>query len=356
MTPVRLRADHMSPLTVQVLDTAVAITAPPPIRAALRRSLADLEPAARPDRELALTPSEHGVDLWDAGRVVRAGVAPDLAAATIVWRLNAIAAGSTAHVVVHGACVAGTGGAGVLLVGGSGAGKSTLAGACVDAGLAYLSDELAAIDPRTGRLAPYAKPIGLAGERLVPASARGTVATSATPAAVVFPRYEPGARAEVVRLDHGWALAALAAHATNLAALGGRALVWLAGLASACPAYQLTHGDARRAAAMVERLAADRARPLEPATPIDPVTGATTTVAVGESLAVLHEPTGRVHVLNPGAAAVWRQAVRPSTGGGAWSAAATTVDQLLRLGLLARQQAWPVTRTRPGPRSARRSR
>jgi hypothetical protein len=341
----------MSPLTVEVLGTAVGIAVPVPIRAELRRDLSDLQPAAQPDRELTLTPSDRGLDLWDAGQLVRAGVDPDVAVATIVWRLNVIAAASREYVVLHGAAVAGPRGAGVLLVGGSGAGKSTLAGACVDAGLAYLSDELAAIDPRTGLLAPYAKPIGLGGERLVPASALGTVAARATPSALVFPHFQPGSDTRMVQLDHCWALAALAAHATNLAALRGTALAWLAGLALACPAYQLAHGDARGAVAMIQQLASDRARPLEPAAVTDPVTTATTAVALGESLAVLHEPSGRVHILNTGAAAVWREAVGAagrctmssrvaadvdtSNGDGReWPAAAATADHLVRLDLL----------------------
>jgi hypothetical protein len=70
---------------------------------------------------------------------------------------------------------------------------------------------------------------------------------------------------------------------------------------------------------------------------------------------VLHEPSGRVHVLNAGAAGVWRRTVAaPSridtsslvddelgtlSGGGAGrSATAATVDQLVRAGLLAPRQ------------------
>jgi hypothetical protein len=335
----------MSRLTVEVFGTAVSIAAPDPVRSELRRFLADLSPAAQPDRELALTPSDHGLDLWDAGQLVRAGVDPHVAVATIVWRLNLIAAASHEHVVLHAAAVAGPRGAGVLLVGGSGAGKSTLARACVDAGLAYLSDELAAIDPRTGLLAPYAKPIGLGRDHLVPASELGTVASSATPAALVFPRYQRGSEFGVVQLDQCWALAALAAHATNLATLRGTALAWLAGLASACPAYQLTHGDARGPVAMVEQLASDRARPLEPVAVTGPMMTATTTVALGESLAVLHEPSGRVHILNTGAAAVWRHAIAAAGGvdagvdalgsaSGEWPAATATADHLAQLELL----------------------
>jgi hypothetical protein len=344
----------MSSLTVDVLGTAVGIAAPGPVQDELRRILADLEPAAQPAREVALTPSDHGFDLRDSGHLVRTGVAPGLAAATIVWRLNAIAAASSDHVSLHGACVAGPLGAGVLLVGGSGAGKSTLALAGIRAGLAYLSDELAAIDRRTGQLAPYARPLGLDGECLVPASELGTVAASASPAAVVFPHYRPGTDASVVQLDPGWALAALVAHATNLAALRGTALAWLASLALACPAYQLTHGDASQAVETVGQLASGQARPLQPSRVLDPVTSDTTTVAVGESLAVLHEPSGRVHVLNAGAAGVWQRTVGASSridtsslvdgelgtlsGDDAGSATAATVDHLMRAGLLAPRQ------------------
>jgi hypothetical protein len=327
----------MSTLIVEVLGTAVGIVAPTPVLPQLRESLADLDPAPSADRELALMPRREGFDLVDSGWIVRRGIAPDVGAATVVWRLNAIAAESTFHVLLHGACVVGPRGGAVLLVGGSGAGKSTLTAACVAGGLAYLSDEVAAIDRRTGRVAPYAKPLGLDRERLVAASSLGPVATSAaTPVALVFPRYEPAAEAGVVRLDPGWALAALVSHATNLAELGGIGLAWLAGLALACPAYQLTHADAGQAATTIQRMAERAGRPVGPAAVLGAITVDTTTVAVGDSLAVLHEPSGSIHVLNAAAADVWRRAVVDPTAGGRPDGSATTatIDQLTRRGLL----------------------
>jgi hypothetical protein len=327
----------MSTLAVDVLGTAVGITAPAPVVAQLRRSLADLEPAASADRELALVPRRNGFDLVDQGRVVRRGVAPDVGAATMVWRLNAITAESTSHVLLHGACVVGPRGGAVLLVGGSGAGKSTLTAACVGAGLAYLSDEVAAIDRRTGLVSPYARPLGVDGGRLVAASSLGSVASAAaTPVALVFPRYEPAAEASVVRLDPSWALAALASHATNLTALGGTGLAWLAGLALGCPAYQLTHADAGEATITIAGTAERTGRPVEPAAVLGAITADTTTVAVGDALAVLHEPSGTIHVLNPAAADVWRRAAVDAAAGGTpeGSATAATIDQLTRRGLL----------------------
>jgi hypothetical protein len=327
----------MSTLTVQVLGTGVAVAAPAPVLTQLRATLADLESAPSADRELALVPRRNGFDLVDSGRVVRRAVAPDVGAATVVWRLNAIAAESTFHILLHGACVVGPRGGAVLLVGGSGAGKSTLTAACVGAGLAYLSDEVAAIDRRTGLVAPYPRPLGLDGERLVAASSLGPIATSgAPPAALVFPRREPAAEASVVRLDPGWALAALASHATNLAALGGTGLAWLAGLAVRCPAYQLTYADAGDAMITIAGPAERAGRPVEPAAVLDAITVDTTTVAVGDSLAVLHEPSGTIHVLNPAAADVWRRAaVDPAAGGSAdGPATAATIGELTRRGLL----------------------
>jgi hypothetical protein len=48
----------------------------------------------------------------------------------------------------------------------SGAGKSTLVAACVAAGLAYVSDEALCLDPSSGRVAPYPRPIALAPDAL----------------------------------------------------------------------------------------------------------------------------------------------------------------------------------------------
>jgi hypothetical protein len=302
--------------TVDVLGTAVAINVPPSLQGALRAALADLEPATAADRELALVAGDRGLELRDNGRIVRQGVDPAVAAATVVWRLNGIATESSAHVLLHAACVARPGGGAVLLAGGPGAGKSTLTAACLAAGFAYLSDELAAIDHRTGTVVPYAKPLVLDGERLVPASARGRVATvPMVPTGLVFPRYEPGAPVTEVPLDPGWALVALAAHTLNSPSSGATAFAWLAGVALACPAVQLTHGDALAAVAAVQRAVNRPARPVTPAPVLPRVTADTTTVALADSLAVLHEPSGKVHVLNAAAAALWRRAAEAAANG-----------------------------------------
>ncbi len=348
----------LSACTVDVLGTAVAVGVPASLRDELRAALVDLDPATDPDRELALVAGAHGLELRDDGRIVLRGVDPAVAVATVVWRLNAIATESSAHLLLHAACVSRPAGGGVLLVAGPGAGKSTLAAACVGAGCAYLSDELAAIDLRTGLVVPYAKPLDLGVRRPVPASTLGRVAkVPVAPTDLVFPRYEPGASLTELRLEPGWALLGLAAHAPNLAVLGRDGLAWLAGLALACRARQLTHGDARAGVPAVERSEDDLPpAPVVPAPVLRRVTPDTTTVALGHSLAVLHEPSGKLHVLNPAAAAVWRGAVGTGVGGRdaphlvdavldtldgdqgerpARASVAATVDQLVRSGLIA---------------------
>jgi hypothetical protein len=327
-------------LAVDVLGTVVTVAAPAPVLAELRVSLRDLcTSGGTADRHLTLSPTGRGFDLRDDGRVVAQGVDPSVASATVAWRLNAIAGESTAHVLLHAGCVAGARGGAVLLIGASGAGKSTLTAACVAAGLRYHTDELAAVDLVSGRLAPYPKPLRLEGGRLVPGSSLGAVADgTVTPAALVFVRYEPGATLTETTLDGGWALLALVAHATNLWALGGPALAWLAGLALTYRARQLTYGDTGAAVAAVQRAAAGPGRPVVPAQILPPIAAHTTTVAVDDGLAVLQETTGKVHLLNSTAADVWRRASGVSTASTAATdraMAAATVDRLMSAGLLA---------------------
>jgi hypothetical protein len=354
--------DQMRARAVDVLGTAVAIDVPVSVWPELGAALRDLEPATGADRELALVPGERGFDLCDGGRIIRRGVDPTVGVATLVWRLNAIAAESTSHVLLHAACVAQPQGGGILLVGGAGAGKSTLAAALVRAGMVYLSDELAGIDCETGMVTPYPKPLALDGDRLVPASSLGEVAAGpVVPAALVFPRYQRDTGITDVRFDAGWTFLALAAHAINLRSLGRPALAWLAGLALACPARQVTHADAGAAVSVIGENPGGPARRLEPAEMLAPVTPDTITVAVGDSLAVLHEPSGRVNLLNPSAAALWRSAAGARTHGQDMTTlvdaalagidtadggrpdrgiASATIDHLARSGLIAPAEGW----------------
>ena len=172
----------------------------------------------------------------------------------MVWWLNVIATTTAPHVLLHAGCVGAR--SAVLLPGVSGAGKSTLTAACVTEGLAYLSDEYAALDRSTGTISPYARPIELDGG-LVAASTLGAgIAGPLPPAGIVFPRYDPQASPATTPLDPRSTFLALTGHAANLGQLGGAAVPWLAALAATCPAWEVTYRDGHDAVALVHDLAA----------------------------------------------------------------------------------------------------
>ncbi len=293
------------------MGTIVTIEAPDPVLTELRTVLGDLASAAAASRHLRVEPApDHRYRLLDGGTVVRADIEPSILAATVVWHLNTMVPDTDAHLVIHAGCVAAEGA--VLLPGGSGAGKSTLVAACVEQGLTYLSDEYAVVDLATGSMVPYPKPLSLdehsaGGERLLPSSQlRATsVATPLAPSAIIFPRYSPDEPPSLTTLEPGLVVLALAAHTTNLATLSSDALPWLVGLALACPASQLTHHDASGAVPRIRAAASTSGEPVHPAATIGPVTQDTTTVPVGDELAVLDASTGTVHLLNTAASFVW---------------------------------------------------
>lgn len=80
----------------------------------------------------------------------------------LLWHVNqqVVAQGTNTHVLLH-AAVASRDGAGVVLAAPMESGKSTLVAGLVRAGLDYLSDEVAAIDPLTLDVDSYPKPITL---------------------------------------------------------------------------------------------------------------------------------------------------------------------------------------------------
>lgn len=181
--------------------------------------------------------------------------------------------------LIHSGAVS-VGGRGVLVPATMDTGKSTLVTALLHAGAAYLSDELAAIDPVTRNVYAYPKRITLDQETLRffpgledrladragametltqryvrPEDCGASVAAPAPVAALVFPtperdgpaRLEPIAAADAVQL--------LATHARNLYRYADRGVLMLAEMCGRAPAYRLSGGTpAERAAAVIERL------------------------------------------------------------------------------------------------------
>lgn len=352
--PVGSRLGGPTPLLAMVLDAPVRLCVPDDLAAQVRHTLVDLPPSqGGHPRELVLEDlADGGVRLLDDGELILPRVDRELAVASLVWRLNAVAAGTTDHVVLHAGCVA-TPTGGVVLPGASGAGKSTLTAAAVTEGFGYLADEHAALSLRTGMLAPYPKPLDLGALGLVPASVLrpGSVGGSCAPLAALFPRYAAGSPTTVVALDAATTLLALCAQATNLPGVGAEGFAALAGLAEAVQAWQITYSVTADAVSLIGTAvgASPSARAVVPAPIARPVTPTTTTVILDDgSVVVLDALTWAVHRLNPAAGLIWlcaattrdrndlRELVQAEAPGGALDGAqvGSTIDHLAAIGLL----------------------
>ena len=160
------------------------------------------------------------VDVSRDGEVLALGQQSGDALGWVVWDVYRAAAETGAgHLLLHSGAVEADD-TGVLLPGASGSGKSTLVAGLVRAGLAYLTDELTALDMSSGRLLPYPKPITVkpgsfavlsdigpdvcaapgsrrwAGREWQVAVGEGTgrgIGTPCVPGFVIVPRYDGGA-------------------------------------------------------------------------------------------------------------------------------------------------------------------
>lgn len=191
--------------------------------------------------------------------------------------------GSTSELVVHAAAAEHRGRA-LLFPAPPGAGKSTLVAALVRAGLRYLTDEAAAVNPDSLKVRPYPKPIAIrAGSQpwmkdLQPAPVPGTVrrpgsdwwvsapsirpgavAGATAPSLVIAPRYESGAATTLVTMRPAEAVVLLAENSFNLV---GRqdGLAILAGVVARSACYRLSVGDLGAACRLVLGLVESLAR------------------------------------------------------------------------------------------------
>lgn len=197
-----------------------------------------------------------------------------------VWDLHALVAKRTRDFLLLHAGAVERDGSAVILPAPPESGKSSTTIALLEAGFGYLSDELGAIDPVTGRVYPYPKRIwvtegsfelfpdlegrlhdrdGLSGQlvkRYVRPEDLGAPVGRAGPVRlVVFPTaYHHGAP-RLTRLGKAEAVHRLVANAFNLPIYGERGLERLAQIGREAPAYRLDGGTPReRAAAILELL------------------------------------------------------------------------------------------------------
>jgi hypothetical protein len=209
------------------------------------------------------------------GTTVLLAAEPAEAVDWLLWHVNQQAAlRSSRYLLLHAAAVE-LGGRALLVPGISGAGKSTTCAALVQAGAAYITDELTALVPQTSIVVPFAKSLHLdhraqqvlglhdARTETVDASVPDHVAPSelashpiggpCVPRWIVFPVHDPraGTGTEMARLTAADALVELLAHSVNLDRHGGKGLEVLAELAQACKCFRITYGDAGTAAKAV---------------------------------------------------------------------------------------------------------
>jgi HprK-related kinase A len=205
-----------------------------------------------------------------------------LAAPLLEWGLNwCVAAHANQYLIIHAAVVERDGRA-VLLPATSGAGKSTLCAGLVLHGWRLLSDELALIRPDDGRLVPLPRLVSLKNEsievirgfsprarvgRSWGGTAKGTVAhlrpptesvqqadELASPAWVVFPRFEPNSPTRSRRCPKGTAFMELARHAVNYSLLGQRGFETMSRLVDGCDCYEFRYSNLHGAVARFDAL------------------------------------------------------------------------------------------------------
>lgn len=197
-----------------------------------------------------------------------------------VWDLHAaIPKAARDYLFLHAGAVTRDGHA-ILLPGAMDAGKSSLVVAMLELGSRYLSDELGAIDPVTGRAYPFPKRISLDEEAfqhfeglvdsLVDQEASGVVlpqrfvrpedvgaavAEAAPPRWIVFLASDRSGSPRLERVSRAEATRRMAANCFNLYRYQERGVVLLARVAQASGAYELRGGTPReRAALLAERL------------------------------------------------------------------------------------------------------
>lgn len=193
-----------------------------------------------------------------------------------------VALGWQRHVLLHASAVERSSRA-LLMVGASGSGKSTLAALLGEHDWRFMGDEFSLLDPASGRLFPFPRPVSLknaaiaeleavaAGDRfgpLLPATPKGAIRhlvppadaiaamdVPADPALILFPRFgeAPGLRA----VPPAEAFMRLTESSTNYVLLGEPAFAALTDLVRRVPAVAVGYRSSAEGLAAVAALAGE---------------------------------------------------------------------------------------------------
>lgn len=192
-----------------------------------------------------------------------------------------IAAGMNRLLLLHAGAVE-RGGDALILSGDSGAGKSTLSAILGHSGWRFLGDEFAMVEPATGVLVPFPRPISLKNESITHLEAvapperfgprfEGTIKGSirhlappkpaieamdvpARPRLFVVPSFTPGATPAARPIGAAEAFVRLTQSSTNYRTLGeaGFDAAWR--LTQSTAAYEIVYGSSDDARALVDQL------------------------------------------------------------------------------------------------------
>jgi PqqD family protein of HPr-rel-A system len=222
-------------------------------------------------RSLDLVTTGNHIRILVDGVEVGGGHDLDSAVTVLHWQLNQLAIEATStRVLLHASAVQRRDGVAVFPAE-SNSGKSTLAAGLVRAGFGYVTDEAVAVDPPTGLVIPFPKPIsldpgswplfpehrpavtGAEGEffhdqwhldpRVLDPDALTDLGTSQSVTLVAFPEHVEGAPTTAVALRPAEVLLGLLRNAFNLAEVGPPGVAVLARIARDASGVRLTVGD-----------------------------------------------------------------------------------------------------------------
>jgi HprK-related kinase A len=224
------------------------------------------------------------VELVADGRALFAPFPADTHLPLLEWGINFLIAQRLGfHLLLHAGVVE-LGGRAVILPAMPGSGKSTLTAALATRGFRLLSDEFGVVRLGDAKLLPLLRPVALKNESIdvianfapqatigprFPKTRKGTVAhmapdaiavenrhLPASPALIVFPRYDPQVDCVVQPERRSLAFSRVSVNSFNYEMLGPVAFDAVARLVESCRVYRLVYRDLDRAIAAIRELLA----------------------------------------------------------------------------------------------------